>query len=261
MLKLIETFGLDIIMYRSILILILISSLTMASEPTEGPVSGQDNVSIMKAAQEAGQNQTANNSLFLEDFNSVNNPYKETLFATGQAKRNESINSYENLTAALAVFQEKYKDYRPAAIASDEQFSGDMANASAIISDVKDGIYTGNLTETHSKLEGVRPIFQKILVRNGLLPLSVALVDFHDVMEEVLDGANNKDASMVLEVYPKADEKLKAVEAISSEPGIKSIRANLDEVMSLAKENKAEELPAKAGDLKASYVKVYLATS
>ena len=30
--------------------------------------------------------------------------------------------------------------------------------------------------------------------------------------------------------------------------------------MNLAKENKAEELPAKAGDLKASYVKVYLAT-
>jgi len=261
MLKLIETFGLDITVYKPILILILISSLAMASEPTEGPVSGQDNVSIIKAAQENNQNQTANNSLFLEDFNSVNNPYKETLFATGQAKRNESINSYENLTAALAVFQEKYKDYRPAAIASDEQFSGDMANASAIISDVKDGIYTGNLTETHSKLEGVRPIFQKILTRNGLLPLSVALVDFHDVMEEVLDGANNKDASMVLEVYPKADEKLKAVEAISSEPGIKSIRANLDEVMNLAKENKAEELPAKAGDLKASYVKVYLATS
>ena len=241
----------------------LISSLAMASEPqgTEGSVSGHDNVDIMKTAQGTGQNQTANNSLFLDDFNSVNNPYKDTLFATGQGKRNESINLYTNLTAALAAFQEKYKDYRPAAIASDEQFSGDMANASAIISDVKDDIYTGNLTQAHTKLEGVRPIFQKILTRNSLLPLSVALVDFHDVMEEVLDAANNKDTSMVLEVYPKADEKLRAVEAISSEPGIKSIRANLDEVMSLAKENKAEELPAKAGDLKASYVKVYLATS
>jgi hypothetical protein len=89
----------------------------------------------------------------------------------------------------------------------------------------------------------------------------VALVDFHDVMEKVLDAANNKNASKVLEVYPKADEKLRAVEAIANEPGIKVIRANLDEVMNLAKENKTAELPGKAADLKASYVKVYLATS
>lgn len=231
-------------MNKIILILMLTSSLSMALDP-----------------QGSSQNQTANNSLFLEDFNRVNNPYKETLFATGQGQRNESINLYANLTVALTAFQEKYKDYRPPAIASDKQFSGDMVNVSAIISDVKDDVYTGNLTQAHKKLEEIRPIFQKILSRNGLLPMSVALVDFHDVMEQVLDAANNKDASMVLVVYPKADEKLQAVEAISSEPGIKSIRANLDEVMSLAKENKAEELPAKAGDLKASYVRVYLATS
>src|SRR5512137_1708029 len=107
--------------YKIILILILTSSLAMASEPqgTEVPVSGQDNIDIIKAAQETGQNQTANNSLFLEDFNSVNNPYKETLFATGQGQRNQSINSYENLTDALAAFLEKYEDERPQAIASD----------------------------------------------------------------------------------------------------------------------------------------------
>ena len=219
------------------------------------------NLDTNEATEETGQSQANNDSLFLDDFNSVNNPYKETLFTTGQGRRNESINNYVNLTEALTAFQEKYKDYRPSVIKSDEQFSGDMMNVSAIISGVKDDVYTGNLTEAHKKLEEVRPIFQNILNRNGLLPLSVALVDFHDVMENVLDAANNKDASKVLEVYPKADEKLRAVEAISNEPGIKAIRANLDEIMSLAKENNAAELPTKAGDLKASYVKVYLATS
>jgi len=219
------------------------------------------NLDMKEAPQETGQSQANNDSLFLDDFNSVNNPYKETLFTTGQGRRNESINNYVNLTEALTAFQEKYKDYRPTVIKSDEQFSGDMMNVSVIISGVKDDVYTGNLTEAHKKLEEVRPIFQSILNRNGLLPLSVALVDFHDVMENVLDAANNKDASKVLEVYPKADEKLRAVEAISNEPGIKAIRANLDEIMSLAKENNAAELPTKSGDLKASYVKVYLATS
>ena len=78
---------------------------------------------------------------------------------------------------------------------------------------------------------------------------------------ERFGAANNKNASKVLEIYCQADEKLQAVEAISSEPGIKAIRANLDAIRILAEDNKSTELPAKAGDLKASYVKVYLATS
>ena len=205
--------------------------------------------------------QTANASHFLQDFNLVNDPYKKTLFATGQGQRNESIRYYENLTDALMAFQAKYRDYRPQEIKSDIQLSGDMMNVSTIISGVKDEVYTGNLTEAHKTLEGVRPIFQGILTRNNLLPLSVALVDFHDTMELVLDAADNKDAAGVMGIYPKANERLGAVESISNDSGIKAIRANLDAVMNLAKENKTEELPAKAQDLKASYVKVYLASS
>ena len=247
----------------TMLVLMLTISVSLAADrqSTSETVTGLANLDTNEAPEETGQSQANNDSLFLDDFNSVNNPYKETLFTTGQGRRNESINNYVNLTEALTAFQEKYKDYRPSVIKSDEQFSGDMMNVSAIISGVKDDVYTGNLTEAHKKLEEVRPIFQNILNRNGLLPLSVALVDFHDVMENVLYAANNKDASKVLEVYPKADEKLRAVEAISNEPGIKAIRVNLDEIMSLAKENNAAELPTKSGDLKASYVKVYLATS
>ena len=203
----------------------------------------------------------SNASLFLQNFNLVNDPYKKALFATGQGQRNDSIKYYENLTSALTAFQEKYKDDRPPEIKSDTLFSGDMNNVSAIISGVKEDIYTGNLSEAHTTLEGVRPIFQGILTRNNLLPMSVALVDFHDAMEQVLDAANSKDAAGVMQVYPKADEKLKAVESINDESGIKAIRANLDAVMNLAKENKTAELPAKASDLKASYVKVYLASS
>jgi hypothetical protein len=205
--------------------------------------------------------QTPNDSTFLKDFNLVNDPYKKALFATGQGQRNDSIRYYTNLTESLAAFQEKYKDLRPLEIQSDKQFSSDMMNVSAIVSGAKDDVYTGNLTEAHIRLEAVRPIFQEILVRNNLMSLGVALVDFHDVMEEVLDAANNKDAAGVIDVYPRADKKLSAVEAISNESGIKAIRANLDEVENLAQENKTAELPAKASDLKTSYVKVYLATS
>jgi hypothetical protein len=251
-----------LILATMVFILTISLSIAVELQGAQDPSAALANPEIEVATQAIDQgSQTANDSLFLEDFNSVNNPYKETLFATGQGSRNESINYYINLTEALTAFQEKYKDYRPSVIKSDKQFSGDMMNVSVIISDVKDDVYTGNLTEAHKKLEEVRPIFQNILNRNGLLPFSVALVDFHDAMELVLDAANNKNASKVLEVYPKADEKLRAVEAINSEPGIKAIRVNLDATKSLAEENKTTELPARAGELKASYVKVYLATS
>ena len=204
---------------------------------------------------------TANESHFLKDFDLVNDPYKKTLFATGQGQRNDSVKYYMNLTDSLALFQEKYKDHLPPEINSDKQFSEDIMNVSSIVSGVKDDVYTGNLTQAHLKLEAVRPIFQNILIRNNLMSLSVALVDFHDIMEVVLDAANDRDAAGVLDAYPKADEKLSAVEAISDESGITAIRANLDGLANLAEENKTEELPAKASDLKASYVKVYLTTS
>lgn len=221
----------------------------------------QNETDLKESGHDAGFGLKDNVSQFLQDFNLVNDPYKKTLFATGQGQRNESIKYYENLTDSLMAFQEKYKDYRPQEIKSDTQFSGDMSNVSAIISGVKEEIYTGNLTEAHKTLEGVRPVFQGILTRNNLLPLSVALVDFHDAMELVLDAANNKDAAGVMDAYPKADEKLKAVQSINNESGIKVIRSNLDAMMNLARENKTGELPAKAADLKASYVIVYLASS
>jgi hypothetical protein len=244
----------------AILVAVALSGCT--EKQASGDLVLQNKADLKEADLEADSGLKATNaSLFLQDFNHLNDPYKKTLFATGQGQRNDSIRYYENLTDALMAFQEKYKDYRPQEIKSDAQFTGDMNNVSAIISSVKEDIYTGNLTKTHSTLEGIRPIFQGILTRNNLLPLSVALVDFHDTMELVLDAANNKDAAGVLEVYPKADEKLKAVESINDESGIKAIRANLDAVMNLAKENKTAELPTKASDLKASYVKVYLASS
>lgn len=228
-----------------------------AKEPIQETNPDGDNIT----GGAASDLKTANESHFLKDFDLVNDPYKKTLFATGQGQRNDSIKNYKNLTDSLALLQEKYKDHLPAEINSDKQFSEDIMNVSSIVSGVKDDVYSGNLTEAHLKLEAVRQIFQNILIRNNLMSLSVALVDFHDVMEVVLDAANDRNKAGVLDAYPQADEKLSAVEAISDESGIKAIRANLDGLANLAEENKTEELPAKASDLKASYVKVYLTTS
>ena len=54
-------------------------------------------------------------------------------------------------------------------------------------------VHTGDLHEAHLELEKVRPVFQEMFKRNGFSLLSVALVDFHDAMEVMLDAANAKD--------------------------------------------------------------------
>ncbi|MBK9714798.1 MAG: hypothetical protein IPO81_26380 [Kouleothrix sp.] len=88
--------------------------------------------------------------------------------------------------------------------------------------------------------------------------LSISLVDFHDAMELILDPANAKDAQQVIAIYPQVSEKLRAVEAEANDAEIQAIRANLDGLLSLARSGALDALPAQAGTLKSSFVKVYL---
>ncbi len=88
--------------------------------------------------------------------------------------------------------------------------------------------------------------------------LAVYLVDFHDVMELVLDGANAKNSSEVISAYTLADSKLKAVEEVANDDEIQNIRQKLETVLSLAKSGNSEALPKAGGELKSAFVKVYL---
>ena len=88
--------------------------------------------------------------------------------------------------------------------------------------------------------------------------LAVALVDFHDEMELMLDAANAKDSAKLVALYPQVSEKLKAVEAETNDAEIQTIRKNLDDLLGLAKAAQTDQLPAKGDALKSSFVKVYL---
>ena len=59
-------------------------------------------------------------------------------------------------------------------------------------------------------------------------------------------------------MYPKVSEKLKAVEVEANDAEIQSIRKNLAEVMSSAKNASLDKLAAQADAPKSSFVKVYL---
>lgn len=195
---------------------------------------------------------------FLADYNHMNGFYKQTLFLTGQAKRDEAIAQYEQLAPAFAVFQDRYANYRPYALKGDAQLDADLQAVANMIRNVAPLVRTGDLHQAHLDLEQVRPVFQGILKRNGVSLLSVALVDFHDAMETVLDAAAAQDSAKILALYPGVSEKLQAVEAAENDAAIQAIRQNLEAVKAAAQQGDTASLGAKADALKASFVKVYL---
>ncbi|MDD5213012.1 MAG: DUF2892 domain-containing protein [Candidatus Gracilibacteria bacterium] len=195
---------------------------------------------------------------FLEDYNKMNNYYKQTLFNTGKDKRAESISNYDMLFLEYKIFSDKYIAYHPYVLKNDTKLNSDLVNMGVMINGLKEQVYTGDLPKVHLEFEKIRPIFQDILKRNNFSMLAVSLVDFHDVMEKVIDAADKKDVSGVQTAYLEADEKLKAVEIEANDDEIKAIRKSLDDLKSLAESKKLDEMPAKAAELKSNFVKVYL---
>lgn len=195
---------------------------------------------------------------FVEDFNVMNTPYKQALFYTGQNDRAQAVANYDQLVVAYADFQAKYASYHPYAIKGDTRFDGDLADVAQTIAGTGADVHAGDLALAHKQLETVRPTFQEIFKRNGFSMLSISLVDFHDAMELILDPANAKDAQQVGAIYPQVSEKLRAVEAEANDAEIRAICANLDELLRLARSGATDSLPAQAGTLKSSFVKVYL---
>jgi len=196
--------------------------------------------------------------IFIEDFSVMNDSYKQTLFQTGQENREASIKNYESLVVVFSHFQEKYTTYRPFVLRNDDQFISDMEMIANLIQDLRLEIQSGTLKNAHMELEKIRPITQEMLKRNGFSLLSVALVDFHDAMEMVLDPANVGDVEGVVSAYSRADSALRVVEEIVNDEEIQSIRTNLEVLKESAEKKNAEVLPKQASDLKSSFVKVYL---
>jgi len=195
---------------------------------------------------------------FLEDFNAMNHFYKQTLFLTGKNERVAANTNYDLWRPAFASFRDKYAQYRPVALRGDAMFDEDLQTVDAMLTQVEPSVRTGDLHQAHLDLEKVRPVFQEMFKRNGFSLLAVALVDFHDVMEVVLDAAAAKDAGKITSAYAVANDKLKAVEAEANDEEIQLIRKNLDDLLALARGGNADGLKASADALKTSFVKVYL---
>lgn len=195
---------------------------------------------------------------FLENFNAMNTHYKQALFQTGQQNREQSVKDYQQLVTTYADFSQRYSTYHPYTVWGDTQFNSDLSKVDAIIADANTNVTSGDLAQAHIQLEQVRPIFQELFKRNGFSMLSMSLVDFHDTMEKLIDASEQKDTQEVVRLYAEADQYLKAVEAEVNDEGIQAIRQNLDSLLKLAQDGNGDDLAKQAGNLKTSFVKVYL---
>jgi hypothetical protein len=195
---------------------------------------------------------------FLEDYNNMNQYYKQTLFYTGQNKRLEALDNYNKLVSQYSVFKDKYIGYHPYVVSGDKEFNNDLIKVSDIITSLNDKVNTGDLKSAHTDFEQIRPIFQELLKRNGFSMLAITLVDFHDAMEKIITASDSKDSTQVISVYQEVSDKLKAIEEVANDSEIQAIRQRLDELFTLAQNNKTEELSVKASELKSAFVKVYL---
>lgn len=195
---------------------------------------------------------------FLEEYGKMNGFYKQTLFLTGQSKRNEAIANYESWKTEFTTFSSKYSTYKPFVLRNDKEFNNDLLKILSILAEVKTGVYSGDLPSTHKKLEEVRPLFQTMFKRNGFSMFALILTDFHDAMEKNIEAADAKNSEGVIKTYEESNKLLLQIEAESQTTDIKVIRTNLDELLQLAKEGKKDELSKKAAALKGSFVKVYL---
>lgn len=195
---------------------------------------------------------------FLEEYGKMNGFYKQTLFLTGQNKREEAIKNYESWKSEFTLFKDKYSAYKPFVLRNDREFNTDLIKVSNIVEETKEGVYSGNLPTTHKKLEEVRPLFQVMFKRNGFSMLALSLTDFHDAMEKSIEAADAKNSEGVIKAYEESNKLLMQIEQESQTADMKEIRRNLDELLQLAKEGKNDELSKKASTLKSSFVKVYL---
>lgn len=195
---------------------------------------------------------------FLKDWNEMNRPYKQALYSTGQGNQADSAKYFSEFETQLGSVSDKYGSYRPFALRKDTLFSDDLARIRDIADDSGKRIFSGNLETAHLLLEEIRPIARDILERNGFSELAVALVDFHDSMEKVLDAAKAKAPADVITRYGEANDALARVEKEDQSPEVRSIREQLENVRKLSEEGRAEDLPAAEDALKKAFVKVYL---
>jgi hypothetical protein len=107
-------------------------------------------------------------SMLVQDLQSFQEPYSQTMSALEKGEKPEALASWEKMNSSFAAFEDKYSTYRPVAVRFDGQFSGDLQNITALLQGSKEEISQGNLRQAERDLQQARVIIGDMKARNGL---------------------------------------------------------------------------------------------
>jgi phosphoserine phosphatase len=198
-----------------------------------------------------------NQKSFREDLASLNGAYKQVLYLSGQDSP-QTVKYDMEFRLRLGDFQSRQLEYRPWIVRDNARLRTLFAELAATAQAAGDKVVLGQNQEAHLEFEKIRPLLQEIMRSAGISELAVALISFHDVMEQVVVAADQKDLAGVVAAYVLADGKLQEVEALAQDEEIQAIRQALDRVLEIAAKPEPDALPEAAAKLKSAFVKVYL---
>jgi hypothetical protein len=119
-------------------------------------------VALLLAAAGSYASAVLTKDIFLEDLGIVNESYNQALHSLDQGMRDNATMHYGELESAFAAFSKKYSKYKPLTIKFDGNFTIEMNNISAAISQSKEDILQGNLTRGQEELKKAGPDIQKM---------------------------------------------------------------------------------------------------
>ena len=133
-----------------------------------------------------------------QDFDTLialaNTQYKTALVSTNQKDTEKATKSAVELAKYWKDLSDLYSATAPQVFATDNAWSGDLAQIVKTVNTAKDAIAKGDLAAGHAALEPVREILLQVRTRNNAQVFGDRLTIFHAAMEVVTTPATDKTA-------------------------------------------------------------------
>ncbi|KHQ53620.1 hypothetical protein [Mameliella alba] len=123
---------------------------------------------------------------FETEFRAVYADYRKALFMTNSGNRDGSAASLGAFGTGWAALTADHATNPPPQYADDPQWADMLRQVDALLASAGSQVAEGDLAEAHETLEGVREVFSRLHLRNGIQTFSDRMNAYHARMEHVL---------------------------------------------------------------------------
>ena len=190
---------------------------------------------------------------FMRDFDAMDIFMKQSVYDSHIVNRNLLVDDYVQWQKHFERFNDKYSHYRPFIVKYDSRFCDDLRETEAISSELNYLVRRGNLGQANLELKKIDDMWTEMKKRNRISVFDLAVVGFERVAKELVTASSKMDAPTILWLYPRADLKLREIEANSDTPETRALRQALENLLSGAREGRAQDIPGLGADLEDAF--------